>query len=81
MLVMSFDDTATYGNNWVLVPYSAFDATAFGNNQLVFNQDFNNNWLSGAPGYDPNTFYNTNFNAPGWDTTSDLLGNYGYDVF
>ena len=81
-VVMSFDDTGTYGDGWVLVPYSAFDPTAFANGQLMFNQNFDNNLLVKAPRFNQNDFYNIDLTNPTWDSQVQAYWkNNGFNVF
>lgn len=47
-LLVSYADVNTFGNEWVAVPFSAFDSTAFGN-EFVFAEDFDSALLETAP--------------------------------
>lgn len=47
-LLVSYANVNTFGNEWVAVPFSAFDSTALGN-EFVFAEDFDSALLETAP--------------------------------
>jgi sporulation protein YlmC with PRC-barrel domain len=65
-MVLSFADAATFGQEWVAVPYSAFDPTAFGD-EYVFADDFDRNLLMDAPRIDAEGIYDAAEFQTNWD--------------
>jgi sporulation protein YlmC with PRC-barrel domain len=65
-MVLSFSDSAAFGREWVAVPYSAFNAAAFGD-EFVFADDFDRNLLVDAPRVDAEGIYDSAEFQTDWD--------------
>jgi sporulation protein YlmC with PRC-barrel domain len=65
-MILSFADTDTYGNEWVAVPYTAFDPAGFGD-EFVFAGDFDRNLLTDAPRIDEVGLYEAGEFNTEWD--------------
>jgi sporulation protein YlmC with PRC-barrel domain len=65
-IILSFADSAEFGDDWVAVPYNVFNSAAFGD-EFVFNDDFDRNWLVDAPRVNETGLYESpEFNTE-WD--------------
>jgi sporulation protein YlmC with PRC-barrel domain len=65
-VVISFTDTEQFGEEWRLVPFAAFDPTAFGD-ELAFAEEFNPQILLSVPRIDQDALVERTVLAPGWD--------------
>lgn len=68
--VMSFADAATFGDEWVIVPFQALQpamATADADPQWTLDQTVSPEILTGAPRVRSDDLGNVEFLAPGWD--------------
>jgi hypothetical protein len=65
-LILSLADSATFGEEWVAVPYSAFNAAAFGS-EFVFADNFDRNLLIDAPRIDAEGVYDAAEFQTDWD--------------
>jgi sporulation protein YlmC with PRC-barrel domain len=65
-MILSLADTATYGSEWIAVPYTAFDAAAFGD-EFIFAGDFDRAVLVDAPRIDEVGLYDTGEFNTEWD--------------
>jgi sporulation protein YlmC with PRC-barrel domain len=78
-MVLSLADAETFGDEWVAVPYNAFNAGAFGD-EFVFADDFDRNVLAQAPRIDEAGLYESPEFQTDWDTQiADFWNQQGYN--
>jgi sporulation protein YlmC with PRC-barrel domain len=64
--VLSFTDVAVWGDQWIIVPFEAFDPAAFGD-QFIFQQTVDPEIIAAAPRVDAVALTDAEFLSPRWD--------------
>jgi sporulation protein YlmC with PRC-barrel domain len=64
--VLSFTDVAVWGDQWIIVPFEAFDPAAFGD-QFIFQQTVDPEIIAAAPRVDAVALTGAEFLSPRWD--------------
>ncbi len=78
--VLSFSDVATFGEEWVIVPFQAIETTPLGD-QVLLDQGIDWNLLTGAPRIVGGNLADADFFAPGWDEAiRTYWSEQGYDL-
>jgi sporulation protein YlmC with PRC-barrel domain len=64
--ILSFTDVAVWGDQWIIVPFEAFDPAAFGD-QFIFQQTVDPEVIAAAPRVDAVALTDAEFLSPRWD--------------